>query len=82
MSKSDQDQSVADLPTEHDIGICYAVGVIERVSDSDTTVGDSICEVYGKQPESLTTAEWMEFVEAVHTYVEATYQYHEDKSEI
>jgi hypothetical protein len=74
MSEHDS-QPVADLPTERDIGHGYAIGIIERVADADTTVGDSLCEQTGKRAESLTAAEWMEFFEAVHTYVEVTYEF-------
>jgi len=61
-----------DAPDEldHEMPACEALGRIEAKADGDLRVVEALCGPDAAHPDTLTTGEWMGFVEAAHSYVE------------
>jgi len=54
----------------HNMPLTQAIEKVEKASGMDTTLGEALCKIGGKNVEDLSKGDWMEFVEAVHYYVE------------
>lgn len=72
MSDRSVDEAGWSPDPSHDIPLCHVLGHIEAESGDDLAVAEAFCEPTGPIPESLETGDWMEFVDAVHTTLEAS----------